>query len=181
MGTAVLFLVAMMGAGAPAPERIYTPEGWYQVEDGEGEAPDEEVYLVVTDDDVAESGPDEGAPKPAVAPEATPELRTSAPQAETARMLTPDCSEVRGRYLLRVLELHGVDAFALDASLLEAWTRRRPLPSQGYLFGGSLGDPALAALYGEPPVLPGALSFDLALQGLAHDLLVCEGGAAPAP
>ncbi|MBI5544133.1 MAG: hypothetical protein HY901_09610 [Deltaproteobacteria bacterium] len=172
MSFALLTLVAMLGVGG-AQERVYVPEGWYQLEDGYGETEDGMALVIILDE------PSAGV----VEAQYPPALPTQPPidlSEEVARFQQRDCEEVRGRYLERILELHGVDTFSLDPRALAAWTHQRPPPSCGYFLNGSLGDPALAPLWGEPPVPPGPLSFDLELQTLARDLLYCQQPS-PAP
>lgn len=182
MSAALVALVAVLAGGAAPSQRIYVPEGWYQVEDGEGEAEGGEVAIVIVHDEpaLAQAQPPPVQPAPALPPPPPPAADLSE---EIARFNQIDCELVRGRYLERVLELHGVDTFALDARLLAAWTRVRPPPGGGGLFGynGVFGDPALALLWGEPPVPPGSLSFDFTLQNLARDLLRCPVPAVPVP
>ena len=70
---------------------------------------------------------------------------------EIAELQRPDCDAVRGQYLQRVLELHGVDDFShIPPEQLAALTRVPP-PVMGLgVLGFPLsvtGDPALALLY----------------------------------
>ena len=175
MGPAIAWLAAGLLAGASAgAERVTVPEGWYQVEDGYGETDDSEVSIVVLPDEAEaeDEEPDGRQAVPSAAVEAPPLSE------EVARFRQPDCELARGRYLERLLELHGVYGFVLDPRALAAWTHTRPPPDvAAYGFNGTLGDPAMAPLYGEPPVPPGPLSFDLELQTLARELLVCQGAA----
>ena len=162
-------IALLAGLLASAPERVVMPEGWYQLEDGYGEAEDCEVMVIVAEDE-----------EPAESPQ--PQPQPQAPQTltldeEIARFRQPDCELVRGRYLARLLELHGVEAFSLDPRSLAALTHTRPPPEvAAYGFNGTLGDPALAPLYGEPPIPPGPLSYDQQLQTLARELLTCQNG-----
>jgi hypothetical protein len=176
MSAALLVLAATLSGGATHPQRVYVPEGWYQLEEGEGENDAEEIAVVVVDD-----GPEAAVEAAASAPGApgAPEPQDLA--AEVARFQQPDCEHVRGSYLSRILELHGVDAFALDTAALSAWTRQPPPPGWGWLYNGTFGDPALAPLWGAPPTPPGALSFDFELQLRARDLLRCQTEAPAAP
>lgn len=171
MFTAIVALAAALSGGAP--QRVEVQEGWYRVEEGYGETPDAEIALVLAEDDSAALEAEEPPP----GPEASP---APGPDDEIAHFLRVDCEAVRGRYLARLLTLHGVDTSALDVRALAAWTRRRPPPESGWLYHGTLGDPALAPLYGEPPIPAGPLSFDLELQSLARDLLSCDARPTPA-
>lgn len=160
-------LLAMLSGGATGPGRVYLQEGWYQLEEGFGESPDGEIEIAgMTQEDI----------QGLVEPQATPAPPVSAPdlREEIARFNALDCDEVRGRYVERILELHGVTTFVLDPKALAAWTRQRPSsPYQWPFFNGASAEPALAPLWGEPPFPPGPLSFDLTLQELARDLLNC--------
>jgi len=208
MGVAIALVLAGILSGTGGPARVVLPEGWYQIEEGYGETEDAEILVIVTADEqqAVQPGPDQVIDVPEVPPEQdlrTPpppeqqaqpprELRPPAPKVpeevcppegcgaddEIARFRKVDCELVRGRYLKRLLELHGVNAFGLDARALAAWTYVRPPPQvAAFGFNGTLGDPAMAPLYGEPPIPPGSLSFDLELQALARDLLTCQNAA----
>ncbi len=155
----LLSLLCLAGGGAGVSQRVDTPEGWYQVEGLSGEP---EVAFVIAA--LEPEAPEGDAPAP-----------PSEQRLEIERMLAVDCVEARGRYLERVLQLHGLNAFSLEPRALEAWTHRRPPPQVApFGFSAALGDPALAILYGEPPVPPGSLSSDFTLQSLARDILQCD-------
>jgi hypothetical protein len=168
---ALAALAAVVGGGALSGERVTTPEGWYQVEDGYGETSDSEVAVV------AENTPSSSAQPPSSAPPAEERPAPANPQ-PPADEIVIDCEEIRGRYLQRVLELHGVPLFGQEPKLLAAWTHRRPgTVAQGpWALGAALADPALAPLYGEPPVPSSALGWDFTLQNLALELLRCDNG-----
>lgn len=167
MAAPLLSLLCLAIGGAGVAQRVYTPEGWYQLE-----ASSDEPELAVV---IAESEPGT-APRDDLEPPPPP----SAERQEIERMLQVDCIEARGRYLERVLELHGVSAFGLEPRALEVWTHRRPPPGIApFSFSTALGDPALAILYGEPPVPAGSLSFDFALQNLAREILKCDSAGLP--
>ena len=170
MGVALAWVLAVVVSGTGGPARVVVPEGWYQLEEGSGETDDSEIAIVVLEDAQA---------VPAQAQEALPESPPGgSPSAEIARFLTPDCELVRGRYLQRLLELHGVSVFGLDLRALAAWTHTRPPPEVAANgFNGTLADPAMAPLYGEPPIPAGPLSYDLELQTLARALLTCQDAA----
>jgi hypothetical protein len=174
---AVMALSVLLGASASAAERIYTPEGWYQIEDGEGPAPDSDqmAFLIVEGGDsvqIAQLDQPQAAPQaPAPSPEPAPAL-----DEEIARFRQLDCQRVRGLYLRRILELHGLDVGLIDPEALAALTWKRPEQrGSGPCFGGvgCLPSPALAPLYGEPPVPPGELSYDFTLKQLFAQLMEC--------
>ncbi|HEY3450049.1 MAG TPA: hypothetical protein VGK67_27095 [Myxococcales bacterium] len=167
MGVAIAWVVAGILSGTVGSGRVVLPEGWYQVEDGYGETEDSEILVIV--EETQATPPQQPPQEPQIGP-ADASLGD-----EIALFRQPDCELVRGRYLQRLLELHGVNAFALDPRALAAWTHTRPPPEvAAYGFNGTLGDPAMAPLYGEPPIPPGALAYDLELQTLARDLLTCQ-------
>ncbi|MGI5865113.1 MAG: hypothetical protein ACOX6T_24085 [Myxococcales bacterium] len=189
-------VLALFAASAMAAERVYTPEGWYQIEDeGEGEPADADslaVVIVHEGDHVTllqqQLPPDQ--PPPPVPPQqqpAPPEPQQGdSLQAEIERFRQPDCEYVRGRYLQRVMELHGLDTAAIDPRVLAALTFALPPMTSGNICFGQVGClpmPALAPLYGLPPVPPGALSYDLELKTLFGKLLTCmqqqRGGQQP--
>ncbi len=180
MTPALLALLALASGGAAPEQRVYTPEGWFEV--GSVSEEPELAVVVVENLPPAEPVAAKAAPAPAPAPRPAPPVVELTPREEVERFLRVDCIEVRGRYLQRVLELHGLNAFALEPRLLEAWTHRRPAPAVGlYTLSAALGDPALSILYGEPPVPAGSLSFDFTLQGLARSILECDAQGLPAP
>ena len=197
--------LVLVSAGAMAAERVYTPEGWYQLED-EGPAADsadDDAVAVIIVHEPATPRQVQGVPQPPPPRQQQPSPQAPAPQPappppdapslqdEIARFMTPDCQAVRGRYLERVMELHGLDIGLLDPRDLAALTyQRSPLTGGNLCFGsiGCLPAPALAPLYGLPPIPPGALSYDLELKSLFRKLLDClnqeQGGArtaAPLP
>lgn len=183
-----------LGAGpALAGEKVETDEGWYRVEDGNGEAPDSAVILVQVQDAMPRPTPGTPPPRRQDAPpppvdEADPR-RPAFPQEqpgatepmtlaeEIAEFQRPDCAAVRGQYLQRVLELHGIDDFSHIPPRQLAVLTRVPPPMHGHgLLGfptSAIGDPALAPLYGLPPIPPGALGHDFTLKNLARDLIRC--------
>ena len=171
---AVTVLMGLVGGGAMA--RVETADGWYQLEEGFGES-GESVAVVVAEGGTLAFSTSAGESSPA--PKGT--VQPGLSQEELARWRRLDCEEVRGRYLQRVLEIHGVNVFALEPRLLAAWTHQRP--HSWMATGISVwSEPALAPLYGEPPIPAGALSYDFTLQNLAQDLLRCDNGlAGPQP
>ncbi len=175
IGATMAVLVSLTAGGALEGGRVQTVEGWYQLEEGYGEAADSEAVIV------ADADPPMVAQAPAPGGEGA-QARPAPPAAEPPQtLLLDDCDDVRGRYLQRVLELKGVSIFGLEPRLLAAWTRHRPLAASGSPLAGLYGlpDPALAPLYGDPPTPPGALSYDFTLQNLAQELLRCDNGAVP--
>lgn len=186
MAAALAMAVAVAGEVGPAG-RVQTEEGWYQVEEGYGETSDSEVAIVVEEEPESPAQP--GEPPAGQADPPKPASPGNLQQ-EIEDFFRVDCHAVRGRYLERLLELHGVNAFVLDRDRLAAWTYQRPVSMAvgPYGFGTAMNDPALAPLYGEPPIPPGALSYDLTLQTYARQLLECQQpppgpppGTAPAP
>jgi hypothetical protein len=169
---AVTVALAVAGGATPAGP-IQTEDGWYQLEEGYGETPDSEVAIVVAEDP-APAGQPEEPPADQAAP--VPPKPPGGLQQEIEDFFRIDCHAVRGRYLERLLELHGMNAFVLDRDLLAAWTYQRPasVAAGPYGYGAAWSDPALAPLYGEPPIPPGALSYDLTLQTYARQLLECQ-------
>lgn len=163
--------VLLLASAPAAAERITTPEGWYEIEEGFGESKDGEVAIVVSQeapetDRAAEKAQEEPAPPP-------PSVGPS-PVEEVAAAQRINCDQVRGLYLRRVMELHGMTTLELiDPELLSVLTRERPPTGYGFFNLGGLGDPALSLLYGEPPVPPGALGFDFKLQQLAPQVIQC--------
>ena len=122
--------------------------------------------------------PAPGAPQ--VSPQPQPPPPPAAPDTlaeEIAEFRKVDCERVRGLYLRRLLELHGLDVGQISPESLAALTHQRP---QSSLSGSCLGlgclppTPGLAPLYGEPPIPPGPLTYDLELKGLFADLLECQ-------
>ncbi|HCF59412.1 MAG TPA: hypothetical protein DFS52_15645 [Myxococcales bacterium] len=194
-------VLALFAASAEAAERVYTPEGWYQLEDeGEPAGADTEplaVIIVHEGENVTllqQQLPPDQPPQPP--PPAPPQPQPAPPepqqgdslQAEIERFRQPDCDYVRGRYLQRVMELHGLN-LALDPKALAALTYTLPPMAGGNICFGQVGclpAPALAPLYGLPPVPPGALSYDLELKTLFTKLLTClqqqqRAGGQPSP
>ncbi len=191
-----LVAIALGAAPAVAGEIVQTDEGWYRVEDGNGEAPDSAIILVQVEDAPPRQRPP-GMPPPPVGPPAPPpppgeadprrpmqpQEQQPAPEEpmtlaeEIAEFQRPDCEAVRGQYVQRVLELHGVDDFSHIPPEQLAVLGRVPPPMMGMGVLGfptsSIGDPALAPLYGMIPVPPGALSYDFTLKNLARDLIRC--------
>ena len=177
MTPALLTLFALASGGAAPAQRVYTPEGWFEV--GAGSNEPELAVVVVENLPSAESVV---VPQPAPAPRPAPPAAGPPSREEIERFLRVDCVEVRGRYLQRVLELHGLNIFVLEPRLLEVWTHRRPPTEVGpFSFSEGLGDPALSVLYGEPPVPAGSLSSDFTLQSLALSILECDAQALPPP
>jgi hypothetical protein len=177
MFTMTLLAAAAVVSASPAvPVRVETPEGWYQIEAESGEAEDSEIAITWTIEEPSSIAAG-GEPEP-VAPLSESEQPVASAAPSVTALPRIDCEEARGRYLERVLELYGVDTFSLNPRALAAWTHAWPQAGGAYDFpglaAGILADPALAPLYGAPPVPPGFLSFDFVLQGLAKDLLACQ-------
>lgn len=162
--------VLLLASAPAAAERVITPEGWYEIEEGFGESKDAEVAIVV-----AQEAPETDQAAPMAEEEPAPPSSAPSPVPEVAAAQRINCAQVRGLYLRRVMELHGITTLELiDPELLSVLTRERP--PTGYSFfnlGPGLGDPALSLLYGEPPVPPGALGFDFKLQQLAPQVIEC--------
>lgn len=165
---ALLPRVALAQRGAAT---VVVPEGTYRIEpEGEGSGEEPFVTIIVHDEPTAPAEVDvPGTPETELAP--------SSEDLEAA--LTPDCEEARGRYLERMLELHGA---SLPAGLrprdLAALTHGQ-MPAAAMPFPGwppgLWADPALAPLHGAPPIPPGALAYDFTLRNLAVDLVRCAG------
>ena len=184
----------------PPGEKVQVAEGWYRVEP-EGSHEEPLAVILVPDDErkpaakesrvqLVQSAPPANTPPatPSTPPPAVPprEIRPLTPREEVELFQRPDCEEVRGKYLERLLELHGLSAGQLPTRSrdLAVWTRNRRgdgPPTYAQIPWPLLGDPALAPLYAIPPLPPGAIAWDFTLRNLAGDLLKCEQMDQPQP
>jgi hypothetical protein len=148
---------------------VVVPEGTYRIEpEGAGGEEEPFVMIIVHDEPTAPAEvEDPGTPETEFAP--------SSEALEAA--LVPDCEEARGRYLERLLELHGTSLPAGVRPRDLAALTHGPLPAAAMPYPGwppgLWADPALAPLYGAPPIPPGALAYDFTLRNLAVDLVRC--------